>query len=406
MSSPARGQHRLFDGGHRDTGRHVVERAGGLRAPGDLQRAVTSNSAARSRSPSPTRMKALSSARAAHRALGAAHELEPARRAHRVGAGAVLARRSRRPASRRPGRRGHRPAGRRRRGSDRAGRRSRRAARRSPRRSATARGRRRRGRRRGARSARSRRRGPLRPPRRSPGAARRAVRRPASAPAGRAGPPAATSPRATRSSSAWETATSRAGRSGNESRSRYTPGVSAAAPRGPPGPRARPSARRRPCSPASSRRSRCPRSGPCRRRGAATARTSSARPGRRAPTGQPRVQRLLRPVLLDVVDRQARLIADEDGEVLEHLRAALVGGQLRPRCVRGAADEAEQHAERAVGRRVVEDRVRGPDVGDALPAEPGVAPERGGRRRPRPWSGSRARGPCSSAALPLGSAGE
>jgi hypothetical protein len=82
------------------------------------------------------------------------------------------------------------------------------------------------------------------------------------------------------------------------------------------------------------------------------------------------------PVLLDVAHRRAGLVADEGGQALEHLRAALVGGQVGPRGVRRAADEAEEDADRAVGRRVVEDRARGPDIGDALPAEPGVAPER------------------------------
>ena len=84
---------------------------------------------------------------------------------------------------------------------------------------------------------------------------------------------------------------------------------------------------------------------------------------------------LLGPVVLDVVHGRARPVADEAGEILEHLRAPLVGRQRRPRRMRGPADEAEEHAGRAVGRRVVEDRVRGPDVGDALAAEPGVAPE-------------------------------
>ena len=238
-------------------------------------------------------MKALSSARAAHRALGAAHELEPARRAHRVGAGAVLAgdlahlgldAEAGEGAGQQVGgvaeavvQAGGHVA----------------PARRSPRRSATARGRRRRGRRRGARSAGSRRRARRRPPRRSPGAGRRGVRRPASAPAGRAGP-SARARRAPRAAAARGRPRCRGpGRSGNESRSRYTPGVSAAAPRGPPGPRARPSARRRPCSPASSRTVSVPAKWtlPTERRSHGPYLVST--PGATCATGQPRVQRSL-----------------------------------------------------------------------------------------------------------------
>ena len=86
---------------------------------------------------------------------------------------------------------------------------------------------------------------------------------------------------------------------------------------------------------------------------------------------------LLGPVLLEVVDGRARLVADEGGEALEHLRTALVGRQRRP-TARTPSRRRSRRARRP-SRRAASCRrscARAPTSADPLTAQPRVAPER------------------------------
>ena len=95
--------------------------------------------------------------------------------------------------------------------------------------------------------------------------------------------------------------------------------------------------------------------------------------GGRAAAGPP----LLGPVVLDVVDRVQRLVAEHRGETLRAPPGGAVACVMVPYVRQvDAADEREQHAGPAVGRGVVEDRAGGAGVVDAEAVEPGRPPER------------------------------
>ena len=113
---------------------------------------------------------------------------------------------------------------------------------------------------------------------------------------------------------------------------------------------------------------------PC---GTRIARPSTLRvPGAITATGAPPVHALLVPVVLDVVDRVQRLVAEHAGEAREH-RPAPRRGRAQPVVAPGAAaDEREQNAARGVRWAVVERHADGAAVVEPEAVEPGVAPER------------------------------
>src|SRR4051812_24449105 len=85
---------------------------------------------------------------------------------------------------------------------------------------------------------------------------------------------------------------------------------------------------------------------------------------------------LRRPVLLDELQRGARpLVAGEADEVVQHAPSPRARAQRRPLPVAPAADEREEDADAAVGRRVVPRHAGQAGVADALAAEPRLAPE-------------------------------
>src|SRR5207245_1216963 len=85
---------------------------------------------------------------------------------------------------------------------------------------------------------------------------------------------------------------------------------------------------------------------------------------------------LLRPVELDVVTSFGRTRAEEAHEGVDHHLPPLRRGYAREAPGLVALQEAQQHAGRAVGRRVVECHLHPGPVAGGLAAEAGVAPER------------------------------